>query len=476
MRSFHVSILALLVPSFIGCGDNVSETTPDASSLDVDAALVDIDAAIEPGIASRVWVISDLLDDRFVAGSFVESNVAVPRFPFTAAVRPPVLVPAAGRLPDSPYVINFSVSRNRIAYTADSLRAGVYDLFAADIDGANPVRLAPSNVLGRSFTAIAISPDGSKVAFLVDADEIRQFDLYIVASDGTGAPIRVSPARPATAPQPDALDVNSNFVWSHDSRYLAFTGDLTEDTVQQAYVVDTTATTPVAVELITRADISEPATRRGVQGLLQFDAQHHVYFRARLDADTGLYRSTPTGQRTRLVLPARGDASASEAGAFTLSNDQLTLFVSADAPVAGRFDLHALPLNGGPSVNLTKATTFDVSIEPNTPIALSRDGTRVAVAANYFSPLNQEPIVIHTDGTGMRRLVDVNATCTTCKTPDVRQLAWTADSTAVYVVGDIVELRAGIYRLDAATTDQRPTQVVVPTANGIVRGVLIQPL
>jgi hypothetical protein len=113
--------------------------------------------------------------------------------------------------------------------------------------------------------------------------------------------------------------------------------------------------------------------------------------------------------------------------------------------------------------------------EPTTPLAFSPDGTRVAVVANFLAtvaaPTRLEPYVVNLDGTGIRRLFTVPTACGTC---DADQLAWTADSSGLYMLGDVVTNNdAEVFRLDPALTDQTPTLAADAPVGGDVINLLV---
>src|SRR5688572_23869456 len=104
----------------IACGDNAAHPTgthPDAAPLPDGQS----PEAGPPGPTSRVWIVAEYESStRFLAGGFLDGDTSPPSLPFSAQARPPVEVPETGRLPDQPYVINFSASRTTITYVADS--------------------------------------------------------------------------------------------------------------------------------------------------------------------------------------------------------------------------------------------------------------------------------------------------------------------------------------------------------------------
>jgi Tol biopolymer transport system component len=93
-----------------------------------------------------------------------------------------------------------------IAYVADV--NGVSALFAADVTGANPVRLTPSTVEPQG-AGETISPDGRSVAFVGTGgcgDMCRRSGVFVVGRDGTNLRFLEEGARqPAWAPESHRL-------------------------------------------------------------------------------------------------------------------------------------------------------------------------------------------------------------------------------------------------------------------------------
>jgi Tol biopolymer transport system component len=459
---------------------------PDARSIDATTQVdshVFTDAQMT-GPASRVWVIGDFTTDQTLqAGSFMDGVT----LPFGGAGSPPPLVvpTAPAKLPSvtgyTASVFDATPDASKIAYVADATTAGTFDLYFANGDGSAPALLVAGQT-GVEIQSIAISPDGTKVAYVADSAAINGgYDLYFVNTAGTPTPVKVSPDRPANSPAPAAQDVFSVVTWSADSKYLAFSADLTNDTFDQAYCVDTNvASTPLAVALLARTDIGTQASgAQGVRGALLFDSNNNVYFRARLvvgDARFQLFKATPDGVTRSDVtafVPARGDATVPDIGAFGVSPDGTKIVISADAPTATQYDLYAVAFaNTATSTKLTSLTAAGHT-DFTAPLWFAPDGTRVAYVANFASA-RREPFVSKLDGTDTHRLVSVTTTCTGCATPDADSVQWTADSTALYVAGDLTANNdTKLYRVDSASTDQTPALAVdVPTGGDIVLAVV----
>ncbi|MDB4956862.1 MAG: hypothetical protein JWO36_4431 [Myxococcales bacterium] len=489
-------MLKRLLPCVLlaACSRADTGNTPDAHANHTDAPIIAdarfVDGAVSidapAGAASRVWVLGDFTTDQVLqAGSFVDGAT----LPYGGAgTAPPLVVPTSpAKLPSltgyTANVFDATPDASHIAYVADATTAGTFDLYFANGDGSSPALLVAGQA-NVEIQSIAISPDGTKVAYVADTAAINGgYDLFVVKTTGTPAPVKVSPDRPNTSPAPAAQDVFSVVTWSADSKYLAFSADLTNDTFDQAYCVDTTAATPTAATLLLRTDIGTQTTvppgAQGVRGALLFDSNNNVYFRARLvvgDARFQLFKSTPDGStRTNVTayVPARTDASVPDIGSFGISPDGTKIVISADAPTATNYDLYAVAF--ATSTTSTKLTNLTAAGHPDftAPLWFSPDGSRVAFVGNIASA-RREPFVSKLDGTDTHRLLSVTATCSGCATPDADSVQWTADGAALYVAGDLTSNNdTKLYRVNSATTDQTPALAVdVPTNGDIVLAVV----
>jgi WD40-like Beta Propeller Repeat len=229
--------LSRLLPclALVACGDNKGNSPdanhhPDAPTQDT-APPIDMPIDGQPGSGSRIWAVGDLITDTQLIGvSFVDGDT----LPFGPANPPPVTVPAGGHVLQSknanpPQALDSN--GHKIAFIADATTAGQFDLLVADADGSNPVTL----VQGTGFTiqAVALSPDGTKVAYMADSAAIvGGFDLFVVDTTGSGTPVKVSPDRAGTLTTPANSDVQS-MTWSKDSKFLGFTADLNVDNAKQ---------------------------------------------------------------------------------------------------------------------------------------------------------------------------------------------------------------------------------------------------
>jgi len=293
--------------------------------------------------ATTLWVVGDYLTNNDTNAGAFDSAATLPVVPSTVIPTSPAVVFDGTGSTDNV----FDARGDKIAFVADTTTAGQFELDVADANGSNVVTVVPfaANV---EITSVALSPDGTKVAFTMDgAQADNAFDLYIANTDGTGSPVRVSPDRPAAAPTPALLNVFFQVEWSADSKFLAYSADLVEDKVDQAYVVDTTVATPVSVELLGHDDIPAQSGTQGVRGKLLFDSADNIYFRARvtlgLDNFT-MFVATPAGVRTEIPMPLRSDSTTADVGAFGITPDGQTLVFSADAPHGNVYDLYTLAL------------------------------------------------------------------------------------------------------------------------------------
>lgn len=470
--------LVRLLPclALLACGDDGSKQQPVIDARP-DSPMADgpgpdaIDAPMDgpPALTvARIWAVGDLLTNNSnIAGGFAADAT----LPFTPATAPTIVVPGGTGVLSTQTDNVFDARGAKIAYVADRTVAGRFDLNVANADGTNPIVVIQGGVANVEISSVALSPDGTKVAFTMDSAAVDGgVDLYVATTTAGATPVMISPSRGATVDP--ALDVSTIYSWSRDSKYVAFSADLTENGYDQVYVTDTSASTPAPVEVVTRAEITATTGNRGVRGDLLFDANNNFYFRARLAAASTqftLFKSSAAGVKAAVSLPARGDTTVPDAGAFGISPDGTTLVFSADAPTLGLYEVYKATV--ADLANPTKLTTL-VPINTavlnatfSAPMAFSPDGTKVAMVANFLSGGDNtaEPFVLTLTGT-LTRLTSVPKN----QNQDAEQVVW-GDNNTVFVQGDIVTSNdSALYKLDAGMTDQAPTLAVgVPTGGDV---------
>jgi hypothetical protein len=479
---------------FAACGDNKDNNKPidappnpdiDAPDNDIDApddidAPVDADIDAPPGVAARIWVVGDFLaDNSRQAGAFAADAA----LPFNTATPPPIVVPGgAAEIFDGTGTTAqvFDARGGKIAYVADQTVAGRFDLNVANADGTNPVVVVQGGTVGVEITSVALSPDGTKVAFTMDSVLLNgSFDLHVAATTAGATPVKISPDRPLVPPAGSVvanMDVFFQYEWSADSKFVSFSADLEEEGFDQVYVTDTTAANPTATVILARADIATQADgAQGVRGRILFDKDNNVYFRARVSTANNsqftFFKSDTAGSKTTIVTPARGDASVSDTGAFGITPDGNTLVFSSDSPTLGTFNLFTQAIVNPQSptniTNLTDIAGATLRAEFTTPLFFSPDSKKVAVAANFLSGTDNafEPIVVNVDGTGSKRLAAITA----ASNSDTELMVW-ADNNTIFAQGDLVtNNETALFKLDANTVDQTLTPAVaVPTGGDLV--------
>lgn len=116
-----------------------------------------------------------------------------------------------------------------VLFLADGTQAGVFELFASDVGGANRRVISGPLVASADVTAFAWSPDRTLAAFVADRDTDGQSELYVVDLAG-GGPTRVS------GPLIGSGDVADDIAWSDDSQLLAYRADANVATKLELFV------------------------------------------------------------------------------------------------------------------------------------------------------------------------------------------------------------------------------------------------
>jgi Tol biopolymer transport system component len=329
-----------------------------------------------------------IVDDGFVLFSAIASGGAelkVHRAELNGPPDPrPFLTPPVTRqLGDAE---DLRATLDRVVYVADQETVDQNELFSVPADGSSPpVKVSgtfiPEGGIPASFgrTPIELSPDGTLVGFLADAEVDGRIEAYVAPTDGSSGPVKLNP--PLTA----GTSVNWLTLSPDGSRFF-YVADLQASPGQQLCSVPasggtttTLGSTPVTfinapysiapdssrvVFLSTRiystplaggalTDLSGHLQSPGA-GIQITPDSAHVLFTATLGSGYGLFSNSLSGGA---LLRLSGSFTSSSLVGFSSSSDGTrALFV---ALVSGYRKLYSVPVAGGPLVAM-HAATFDL--------------------------------------------------------------------------------------------------------------------
>ncbi len=242
-------------------------------------------------------------------------------------------------------VINGDVSDYQIApdasfvvYRADQDVDGVYELYVASITGqGQPQKISGTLVAGGSVTNdFVIGPDGSWVVYLADQDTDGTYEIYKVATDGSGG-IRLSGAM---APG----GYVSTFALSPDGQYVVYVADQELATYLDLYSVDINGVT------VTRLNGPLGSSQEVEEFRISPDSSRVIY-RADTEVD---YRdelhsvAIVGGPTTKLnyILPAGSTSSVEDDYAIT-DDSAWALYRAGHDPPPNYPELYLVPIEGG---------------------------------------------------------------------------------------------------------------------------------
>ena len=477
MRSSRLASSAFALLGLAACGGDDGGATPtDARRTDAavtDAAVIDappIDAAVDApidappaGTGTTVWVFGDIATNNVgQLGKFTHPS---------AAVATPTFVPAAGELPSLNFPVPFSISNDsaRVVYVSRAAVTDPWKISYSTAAGAGIVDVFTAPLAATVISDVALSPDKTKIAFRADLATAGLFDVYVVSAAAAGVPVKLSPDRADVL-----LDAQAFLSWSPDSRYLAFGGAFTTANLNELRIRDTMANTTgtaLAAAAILAAD-----NPRGLLLPPVWGPANKLFVAARITAagERRIYTANPDGTGFAVLantIITRGDNTMSQAANFALSPDGATIVFAADAPLATAFEIYKMPSTGAAAPMRLTAGTIGANrgVDTFRPMRFNPAGTAVAYAADHGATDDKfQPWVIPVAGGAARRLATIGVDTDAAR--DVQAMAWTLDSTTLYVIGDAgaADNDFEVYALDAAMTDQATPAKIDPPPMGDV--------
>jgi hypothetical protein len=350
----------------------------------------------------------------------------------------------------------------------------------ANANGTGAVVIATMPATG-GVSDIAISPDGTKVAFVADIDTDTANDAYVVPFAGGVAPVRVSPRASADV----ALDAQS-IAWSRNSVYLAVAGDFTVDKKNELYVADTSVAVPVPVAALAESALPAPAVG-GTVGISTglrplWTSGGNVCVKADLTgvapAPFRLYCAAASG--AGFAVPAHFPALPARLGAYGLSPDGATIAFAADTLDVDAYEIYTMPADDSAAPARITSGTIAVAAAGafrgpafSNPLTYSPDGTKIAFIADIAFDGRNELYVVAADGATTEKRVALVGTAGDVER-DVQTFAWSTDSLALAFVADHrVNNDFELFRIPNVTTaDQIPTLVKGVVVSGDITDLL----
>ena len=283
-------------------------------------------------------------------------------------------------------------------YPVGLRRTHRFDLAVSDLDGSNHRKLTSSD---GSFRDPAWSPDGSRIAYIKRASQLKPKDeshgIYIVASDG-GDARRIGPPKDPRVGKYVLSWGTWSHAWSPDGEYIAlFESPVTDELVRHSYVarVRLDGSDYQRIYTFTGQDFSLGPIRFSPDG-------QQLIFSVKADPDTDDSRGIRTvgldgsGSLDLFTIPVSDEMKDAESTAWKHSGTQARFIdyvqwakdgtevifsglsqVLENPRTPENNGVHALRADGS---GLRTMMEFDVTKAVEVwPISLSPDGSRVAV-------------------------------------------------------------------------------------------------
>lgn len=242
---------------------------------------------------------------------------------------------------------------SRLFFISNDGPSGSDELFVVDF--TTPVRSPPIKVnpdfMSGAIDVITAqwSPDGARIAYAADQDVEGMVELYVVDVSGFafGTPAKVSPFAPQASADVDT-NTTTGYGWSPDGTKIAVVMDAANDNVDELFVTDVSGAPPytalqVNLPLPLFADVSRFS--------FSPDARYLAYLAdAAVNAQTELFVSdvsaAPTSpMQVNATMPSGGDVVSSTDLAWSRASD--AIYYRSDEAVDNDFEAWRVTITNG---------------------------------------------------------------------------------------------------------------------------------
>ena len=384
-----------------------------------------VDFAVSP-FGSHVAYVADQITDG-VYELFVSQvdGSAPPAAPVSGAMAGSGIVAKTS----SPNRCSFAWSPDseRIAYRAAQSRTDAIELYTVRPDGAENRKLHADFAAGRSTTAFSWAPNASRVAYTANQFEISVQELYTSRPDG-------SDNRRVSGDLTSGGNVD-NFLWSPNSAWIAYRADQNTDGQFELF-----AARPNRVDVV---QVSLPLTSSGdvrddfawapnsLRLAYRTDYVEKVLYR---NNKLGLYTSKADGTGQIRVSGGIQPADAIGVAAFQWAPDSERLSYVADQIRQDQFDLFVTTPDTATPLPL-KLSQFPVTVDGGKVAASdwSTDSQRIAFIADQNLPGQAELFSSFRTGIGLPQLVSNPG----IEESGVEDFAWSPDSSLIAFRADL---------------------------------------
>ncbi len=299
---------------------------------------------------------------------------------------------------DGPEVVGQSVNATAVSHQGTHVAVAVRKdatspvrVMLVTMDGLSTKELMIAPASNRSVDRLAFSADGAWLGVMADFHLAGTHSLYVV-------PVSGGPSRRVGAAAQKGLSV-TGFAWCPaifpGSKWLAYTGDLTTDGVQELWMANVDQPTSPAV-LLSSAQLGPDGD---VQSDLAWDGAGRVLFRSNYEGGTWrLYRASHDGAVMEIIpgSDVANDEGAATVGSFGVSPDGHKIAFSANSPVSGVFEVFVLDLPTGEVARVSNMQPLNATGSLsgpalNVPIVFAADGSQLAVVADWrLGPLDKD--------------------------------------------------------------------------------------